>query len=321
MKLIDSKVEYMPQEEGLDGIYKHIERCGRVCFKSENKITENSAEPFVEGLIKSKHMSVLEHGTVYLTERHLKPNRKSIFEPVPYTVINEVPAEECGGETQSMYAVTTNMRVFKEYCMLDGTSAAMKDGLGSYEWFIKPTKYHTKRYTFKFTCSRGIADELRTHRQMSWSMESTRYCNYSKGKYGEELTFIRPLWAKLNTGRYDVEGGREVIGDGYIKDVLEITDSKEKEDKLIPVLLGVEHHYMNFTKRFELQPQQAREILPLCLKVELVCTGTTDQWRHLLDVRLLETTGKVAPEMKVLMEQLKEVMIKENIWEEIYDGN
>ena len=66
MKLIESKAELILQQEGLEGVYKQIEFCGRTCYKSEDKITEDSAKGFVERVIKSGHGAMLEHGTVYL---------------------------------------------------------------------------------------------------------------------------------------------------------------------------------------------------------------------------------------------------------------
>lgn len=325
MKLIDSKVEYIPQEAGLDGIYKHIEKCGRVCFKSEGKITEGSAVTFVNGLVKSLHMSVLEHGTVYLTERHLEPNRESIFKDLPYTHINKITLDKAAAAGNTMYVITTNMRVYKENGIFKMAEAFAHDGQGSYEHFVDPDEYHEKRYTFKFTCSRAIADELVRHRKFSFSMESTRYCNYSKGKFDEELTFIRPVWAKLNTGRYDIVPMKDSIynvGDGYLIDVKRLPISgTTKEDWLVQSLLSAERHYMLPLKEFDMQPQQAREVLPLCLKTELVMTGSTEEWRHLVNVRLFEATGKVAPEMKLLMEQLKAVMEENGIWEEVHFEN
>ncbi len=66
MQLIKPFFEIIKQQEGIEGIYKQIEYAGRVCYKSEDKITENSASGFVDRMIKSGHGAMLEHGTVYL---------------------------------------------------------------------------------------------------------------------------------------------------------------------------------------------------------------------------------------------------------------
>ena len=66
MKLIKQSCEIIPQTPGIDGIYKQIEKAGRTCYKSEDKITEDSAKKFVDMLATNKHGAMLEHGTVYL---------------------------------------------------------------------------------------------------------------------------------------------------------------------------------------------------------------------------------------------------------------
>ena len=66
MKLCKPLFEIWEQSAGLEGVYKQIEKVGRVCYKSEDKITEDSAKPFVDRMVKSGHGAMLEHGTVYL---------------------------------------------------------------------------------------------------------------------------------------------------------------------------------------------------------------------------------------------------------------
>lgn len=80
MKITDPKVEIWEQEPGINGIYKEIERAGRVCYKSEDHITEDSAKPFVERMIASKHYAMLEHGTVYLSVPDIQANEDLIQE-------------------------------------------------------------------------------------------------------------------------------------------------------------------------------------------------------------------------------------------------
>lgn len=81
MKLIDSSVEYIPQKEGLEGVYKHIEKCARTCYKSENNTTEDSAKAFVDRLVERGHTAMLEHGTVYL---YLEVNPSNTFSKFEY---------------------------------------------------------------------------------------------------------------------------------------------------------------------------------------------------------------------------------------------
>ena len=167
MKLIESKAEYIPQEEGLEGIYKQIELAGRTAYHSLDKITPDSAKDFVDRMVKSHHGAALEHGTIYLT----MPYDPSYIED-PYSKFLY--------DGHNMF-VTTNYRVLKEH-----------EWLEDLKYLCSPTEFHEKRYTMRFTCSRAIANELVRHRTMSFLQESTRYINYSKERHGGELTFIVP---------------------------------------------------------------------------------------------------------------------------------
>lgn len=156
MKFIKPKVEYLPQGEGIDGLYKQIERCARTCYKSEDKITEDSAKSFVERMIKSGHTAMLEHGTVYLMftmdYEKMKTVNKYIRNPYSRHTTD-----------YKFYYITTNFRVLVENGWLDDL-----------KYICKPTEYHKKRYTFKFTTDIGTARELTRHRVFSFAQESTR---------------------------------------------------------------------------------------------------------------------------------------------------
>lgn len=151
MKLIKPSFEVIEQESGLDGIYRIIERVGRVCYKSEDKIAEGTAKVFVDRMIASGHGAMLEHGTVYLkckTEvinRYIHPedgeeecfNELEKYEYNSYSVTN--------GDGEYLY-VTTNLRVLVE-----------NDWLNDLEYQCEPTEYHEKRITVKFVCDRGVS--------------------------------------------------------------------------------------------------------------------------------------------------------------------
>ena len=321
MKLVENKVEYLPQGEGFAEMEKHIERCGKVCYKSENSITENSADKFIEGLKKNKHLSVLEHGTVYLTIpvgnlsafAHATTIMREIitfFKENPYSKIKEaddytkinVDGKEVNVGIKNYY-ITTNYRVIHEIMenrkfQWDEIMIWRRD---------TPSEHHEKRYTFKFITSIGVGRELLRHRLISPSQESTRYCNYSKDKFNNELTFIRPQWAKLNSGPYNLtvnveEDTWNIEGDGYLNGC---ADTPEEE--LLMHYMGCEQKYFDLLNK-GLKPQNAREVLPLGLKTEIVMTGFEFDWKDLLDKRLYEKTGKVHPDMKDLMEKLDKVM-------------
>lgn len=235
MKLCKPSFEIWDQQEGLEGVYKQIERAGRVCYKSEDKITENSAKEFVERMIKSGHGAMLEHGTVYLHGSdnfagglHLNNYKKS-----PYSRVNIIHNFMTG--TDHIY-ITTNYRVLVE-----------NDWLDDLKYICEPTEYHAKRITVKFICDRGVSHEFVRHRVFSFAQESTRYCNYSKDKFGNEITFIHPCWIEDNQDTYD----RWCFYESLSK---------------------AEEVYFRLLKH-GWTPQQARTVLPNALKTELVMTG------------------------------------------------
>ena len=187
MKLIESKVEIIEQEPGLEGVYKMAELAGRTAYKSEDRITEGSAKKFVEALMKLKHGAVLEHGTVYLTisdglHGGAFPNDEgteivNFYEKNPYSKVN---SKYVGMGVYYNY-ITTNLRVIFE-----------NDRLDDLQYLCEPTEYHEKRITAKFICSRSIAQEITRHRVFSFLMESQRYVSYNKEKFGNGITIIIP---------------------------------------------------------------------------------------------------------------------------------
>jgi thymidylate synthase (FAD) len=264
MKLIEPKVELIKQENGLEGIYKQIERVGRTCYKSEDKITENSAKPFVDRMINSKHYAMLEHGTVYLKLQY-KPQAL----PYIFNSYSEVFYHD------SEYYVTTNMRTMVE-----------NDWFDDLKYICDPVEHHVKRISLKFTTSIGVSREGNRHRSFSIAEQSTRYCNYSKDKFGGEITFCIPKW--YDEHKYDSYKMNEF--DKYLK---------QAEDL-----------YM-FYIDCGMQPQEAREVLPLSTATEVVYTGFTSDWKHFFDLRYRETTGKAHPNMKQIATMAHDLILKE----------
>ena len=165
MKLIQPKAKYLPQAtvpsgspEGLlEGIYKQIELAGRTCYKSEDNITEGSAKPFVDRMIKSNHTAMLEHGTVYLYAVDWDRNPLRHYWRNKYSRVKEIhlETEHCQSDTSYKYAyyVTTNLRVLVENGWLDDL-----------KYICKPTEFHEKRYTFRLTTSIGVTREFNRHK-------------------------------------------------------------------------------------------------------------------------------------------------------------
>lgn len=289
MKLIKPSFEIWEQPSGLEGVYKQIEGAGRVCYKSEDKIAEGTAKAFVDRMIASGHGAMLEHGTVYLkckTEvinRYIHPedgeeedfNKLEKYEYNSYSVTND----------DGIYLyVTTNLRVLVE-----------NDWLDDLQYICEPTEFHEKRITVHFVCDRGVSHEFVRHRVMSFAQESTRYCNYSKDKFGNELTFIQPCW--LDDERLKLYGPyHTVIRDKSLESIFIVSLNNAEKDYIDLIDLGW-------------KPQEARAVLPNSLKTELVVTGFVSDWNHFFDLRARGTTGAPHPQAKELAEPLMKEFI------------
>ena len=297
MKLIKPSFEIWEQPAGLEGVYKQIEKVGRVCYKSEDKITEDSAKPFVDRMIKSGHGAMLEHGTVYLCIRR-KGNEslevdRYLMNPYSKVVFSQSPSSR----DMEIY-ITTNLRVLVENGWLDDL-----------QYICEPVEYHERRITVHFVCDRGVSHEFVRHRVMSFAQESTRYCNYSKDKFDNELTFITPNWSQIPEGNYPCHinrGSAEFVAEGWnFKD-----RGIDEAGKLLIMNFGiVEHDYMTLLKYFNWKPQEARAVLPNSLKTELVVTGFTSDWDHFFGLRARGTTGAPHPQAKELAEPLMKEFI------------
>lgn len=290
MKLTKPKAELLIQPDGLDGIYKQIELAGRTCYRSEDKITEDSAKPFVDRMILSNHKAMLEHGTVYLFIPEKEYNKQlSLYS---YGVkacerYGRIHFEEGG-----VY-VTTNYRVIVEhnlYYLLD--------------FICEPTEFHEKRYTFRCITSIGVTREMNRHRVNSIAEQSTRYCNYSKNKFGGEVSFCIPAWMPQTEKTVDTSNGFGVLAG----------------EELFAFLGKAERHYFYLLEQ-GWQPQQAREVLPLCTATEIIHTAFASDWKHFFDLRYFGTTGKPHPNMYQLATLMKEEAEKHGIWNEINNSN
>ena len=184
MKIILPRVEILDEING-ENILRKIEKAGRVCYKSEDKITNESAKVFIQNILISGHESVIEH----------------------------------------------------------------------------------EKISVRIICDRGVTHEIVRHRIASYSQESTRYCNYSKDKFGNELTFIRPCFWDERSETYQI----------WIQEMQMI---EEAYNKMIE--LGA-------------KPQEARTILPNSLKTEIIVTMNLREWRHFFRLR---TSEQAHPQMR-----------------------
>ena len=376
MRLIESKAELLPWNPGIEGVYKTIELAGRCCYKSEDKMTEDSAKAFVDRMIASNHTAMLEHGTVYLMVHTIAPEdwdkkigrhklltiddcrddlrtnptynkngeenwwakeagHKANVMAVKYadnpyskvkivltkhelntkggiilTPTGDMPVIRRGtGKVISIFntiLITTNYRVLVENNWLDDL-----------KYLCDPTEFHEMRYSFKLTTSIGVTRELNRHRVHSIAEQSTRYCNYSKDKFENEIKFVKPAWLPLNLGVYKVEkkdeGIGDIVGDGYIKEV----SNEDADNQFLAACLNQEIAYMNLVTENGWHQQQAREVLPLCTATEIVHTAFAEDWMKFFNLRYFETTGKVHPNMKELTEKMWKVCEENGILQDI----
>lgn len=280
MKLIRPSVEIRKQEAGENGLYEHIEWAGRHCYKSHDKTTSDSAFKFVDSLAKSGHLSVLEHGTIYLTIPTHEDVARFILNP--YSRVKKF--EELGRE---WYAVTTNFRVIVENHWNSWT-----------KYIANPNKHHAKRITAKFVCDRGVSHEFVRHRSASHSQESQRYCNYNKDKFGGQVTFITPSW--WDTTCQDKENFKEGLlkaEEAYLKAVK--AWDERKPDK----------RFKTGFKGNPLSPQMARMILPNATKTELVMTAFESDWEHFFELRC---SPAAHPDARYLANKLRTLMTENN---------
>lgn len=284
MNIINSSYEIIEQKPGLQGILEQIELGARNCYKSEDCIKYDeqgnslSAKPFVEKIVNVyKHQSVAEHGTVYLT--------------IPYDAIMEYV------DTQNPFDrdILTNpwtkyILDYAEDVVYISTNYRhiLENNLESWlKYLCEPSEFHEKRVTVRFICDRGVSHELVRHRCGSFSQESTRYCNYSKDKFANELTFIIPSWAPS-------------LQEGVLQySPFEIT---EAEVIFMNNCHGAETHYLGMLSK-GCTPQQARQVLPNALKTEVIMTAFVSDWHKIFALRCAENAH---PDIRALMIPLQE---------------
>ena len=321
MRLIKPKAKLLLQQPGLEGVYKQIELAGRTCYKSTDKITEDSAKPFVDRMINSNHLAMLEHGTVYLKDESWIGSTLKKYAYNKYSRYKDVHLEseriEDGyTEHKRGYYVTTNLRVLIENGWLDDL-----------KYICEPTEYHEKRYTFRLTTSIGVTRELNRHRVNSIAEQSTRYCNYSKDKFGGEVTFCIPSWINIPESSVCWADGLnyriQPDDNPFVEAIIPVRPNEyftNEEATLCSLWLHSlevsENNYMELLKQ-GWQPQQAREVLPLCTATEIIHTAFASDWKHFFNLRYFGTTGKPHPNMVELSTLMKEEAKRNQIWNDI----
>ena len=309
MKIIHPSVEYWSQANTLDGIWKHAARCARVCYQSAHTKEDESAKDFLLRTIakngfkkdKSSHMSVLEHATVYLVVNIQNP----FYPHMCYKYKDDHYSKTCNliiNDTIEGICITTNLRVIIE-----------NDWLDDLKFIANDISNHVKRYTFSFITNLGVSRELNRHRCHSISEESTRYCNYSKDKFGNGLTFIVPEWLDLEECNIDdtdkdfIRLPNQYRFDGTLANLVDGDKNLTVEGEWLAANVRAQIHYLNLLKK-GWKPQQAREVLPLSLKTQVVHTAFEDDWKDFIALRSDGISGAPHPNIKVLANKVKELI-------------
>lgn len=293
MKIINSSAEVIPMNDPL----MHIEKIGRVCYKSNSDFTQDTALKFFNSLVNSGHHSVLEHATFIFKVTDAMFCDLKIYKH-KYLNFTSPNSDICGssaivsgnlrairesGVVGLMLALERVYPQFSRYFNLDKSSIDYSLELDrpsfkliSREEFLNsdPEISEIDKHlytTISFITDRGVSHEIVRHRPASYSQESTRYCNYSQDKFNNELTFIRPAtfdeWTK-----------------GEKKIYFSLLDKAEE-------------HYLELIN-MGLRPQFARGILPTDVKTQIIMTANHKEWEHFFNLRSLGTTGNPHPNMK-----------------------
>ena len=299
MRIVEPSVEIM--RTGMETEFctpeQFIEKVGRTCYKSEDKITDDSAAKFVGNLVKRGHEAMIEHwNLVFKVEKDIyerivndwlalsskctNDNRPTRQSRMRFTQTNF-------GEGDVRYVVSANMRAWRDlvkdlvaeigfipqylhgvvrnYSLFfpefqDYVPAVIQNDklIPIYIWELSPMERRThQNITVKIVCDRGVSHEIVRHRAASYAQESTRYCNYGLDKFGSEITVVRPSWCS--------------IGDDMYKDwFVGCCDSESAYFKMLAD--GA-------------TPQMARSVLPNSLKTEIIVTASLDDWDHFFDLR------------------------------------
>ena len=260
MKLIKQSFEILEQKDfTLKGIKQFIERCARVSYKSEDRMTDTSYEKFVNMLESRGHGRPLEFGTVHL--KMILPDFQAfIHSLLTIGMLNNIWIKHA--YKGDVIYITTNYRYYLDIIKYFPN---VKKYLTE-----EDNEYYPKRYTVHMIIDRGVMDEFRTHVGLSHLAESTRYCNYSKDKFNNEIAFIIPDWVdSIKEGTYtkDYEFPPMWGHDNWM------------DSEWFYAMCEAEKTYLTMTREY-LTPQQAREVLPLSVKSELISCGFKEAWEN-----------------------------------------
>lgn len=300
MIFIRPKFEIWEQNDTtLESVYGQAEKVGRYCWYSMDKMTPDSAKPFCERLLNSKHYSPLEAATLYLYFKSDVKDGIDMGDPLDRKLnftLNKFSTCKHNWDTHETF-VTTNLRVIMEM-FPDELEDLIR--LHGSSWDPR----FERRITVHFTTDRGVSAEANRHRAHSPMESSTRYCNFSKGKFSNQITISTP--GKITDEQLQsCDSSVDMSGN-----VILPRDTSNWCD-IDWWVWGNSCCELSYMKLIECgwTAQEARRVLPLDLKTELIHTATVSQWKKFFDERVLGTTGAPHPDMYELVKPLYDEFI------------
>lgn len=300
VKIVEEKTEVY-QLDKLDDICMHIERCGRTCYKSENLITNETAAPFIAGILKSGHESVIEHANVIFSMPDVPLNHR-IFEMKDIRGLY-VSLEKDPLDGKEVIVVSGNMRAFRDLArqydihdflyLIGNPLFYIKEKAPSYFKDLKIEGVQQSRFselhnylTTHSICDVGAYKDITRHRLASFSIESTRFCNYAKGKFGSELTMIEPVNIEKNSEMYN---------------------------EWLSAMQGIEKSYMKMAD-LGAKADQLRMLLPHSTKADMIMTANVKEWQHIFSLRCHTAAH---PSVRLIMKLVLAECHK--IWPQFFD--
>lgn len=303
MKIIEPSFQI---QDSLDNasIAIRLEDCGRICYKSEDKITEDSAIPFVKRIAAHGHNSVLEMAVVtYKVTCHpdhvlellscqpkfLEVDRidngmlvtgsirtfRELYVKYPHNqLVNDLVTSLAGKEPD----LFDNIFIPEKALETDPQVGVQKLSLADVEKLDDELKVRHRYIGVKFFVNRAVTHEIVRHRPCSFLQESQRYCRYSQDKFDNQVTFIKPMFYKEDSEEYLLW-----------KEAMEATEAR----------------YLQLLETST--PQAARTVLPNSCKTEIIVYCNLQEWKHIFSLR---TSSAAEPSMREIMIPLQEELKK-----------
>lgn len=276
VKLVKPSAEIY-ELNNLQDITVHVEKCGRTCYKSEDKITADSADKFIAGILRSGHESVIEHANFIFSVAKNAQNKETIF------LIKDVKGLNIT-DNNDRYIISGNARAFRDclrYKAVADFNYYFKEHNDLAVFYIDSQSVNDKSFTdFKFEniqndvtkdygdkhnyitahliCDLGVYKDITRHRLVSYSIESTRYCNYSKDKFDNELNMMEPCNLQKGTPEYKI---------------------------WLDCMNNIEKSYMEMGNIDGIKADNLRMMLPHSIKADVVMTANVEEWKHVFALR------------------------------------